>query len=218
MLSFSMGKDSVVAWLKMRQYFDRIVPVFMYLIPDLEFIERGLRYYEDYFRTPIIRVPHPSLYRMLNDRLFQTPKNVEVIEELDYPNYTHDEILSWIKDDQSVDQEVYTGVGVRASDSMNRHASIKKYGAMNLKRRQFYPVYDFRKADMIRTMRESGVKLSTEYLMFGRSFDGLDFRFMYPLKKKYPKDYERVREFFPLVDAEIKRFEFRQKHLRSMYA
>ena len=43
-LAFSAGKDSLGAWLAMRGYFSRILPVYYYGIPGLEFIERGIRY------------------------------------------------------------------------------------------------------------------------------------------------------------------------------
>jgi hypothetical protein len=64
LLSFSGGKDSIGAWLQLRRYFPEITPVFMYLIPGLSFVEESLSYFEDYFGTRIIRMPHPSLYRM----------------------------------------------------------------------------------------------------------------------------------------------------------
>jgi len=63
LLAFSCGKDSIVAWLKLRKYFKKIVPYYMYCVPNLEFVEKSLRYYEDWFGCHIARMPHPSLYR-----------------------------------------------------------------------------------------------------------------------------------------------------------
>jgi len=54
-LSFSNGKDSIAAWLVLRKYFPKIIPFYLYLIPDLEFVESGLTYYEDFFQTKILR-------------------------------------------------------------------------------------------------------------------------------------------------------------------
>ena len=75
LLAFSRGKDSVAAWLLMREYFTEIVPYFMYRVPDLSFEEDSLRYYEDYFGVKIMRLPHPSLWRMLRNNVFQSPTN-----------------------------------------------------------------------------------------------------------------------------------------------
>jgi hypothetical protein len=38
-LSFSCGKDAIAAWLELKRYFDNIVPVYMNLVPGLEFVE-----------------------------------------------------------------------------------------------------------------------------------------------------------------------------------
>ena len=40
LLAFSTGKDSIVAWLKLRRYFRKIVPYYLYCVPNLEFIEK----------------------------------------------------------------------------------------------------------------------------------------------------------------------------------
>lgn len=39
--------------------------------------------------------------------------------------------------------------------------------------------------------------------MFGRSFDGLDKRFMEPLKENRPQDFEIIKKWFPFVEADI---------------
>jgi hypothetical protein len=43
--------------------------------------------------------------------------------------------------------------------------------------------------------------------MFGRSFDGIDLRFVVPLKERRPADYRRVLEWFPLVEAAVWKYE-----------
>ena len=87
MLAFSTGKDSVVAWLEMRKYFNKITPIYLYSVPDLEFVERGLRYFEDFFKTRIVRLPHPSVYRQLNNLVFQAPENCTIIESAGLPDF-----------------------------------------------------------------------------------------------------------------------------------
>lgn len=48
----------------------------MYLVPDLSFVEASLSYYEAYFGCHILRLPHPSLYRMEQER-FQLATDTE---------------------------------------------------------------------------------------------------------------------------------------------
>jgi len=164
-LSFSGGKDSLACWLQLQKYFDRIIPFYMYLVPGLSFVEQGLSYYEDVFKTRIIRLPHPSLYRMLNNFTFQAPENCQVIADLALPNFDYDDLYRVIKEDYSLPDNVYTALGVRAVDSPNRWAAMKKYGPLNEKRQVFYPIYDWRKAQLMGAINQAGSKLPPDYVL-----------------------------------------------------
>lgn len=48
--------------------------------------------------------------------------------------------------------------------------------------------------------------LPPDYELFGRSFDGLDMRFMKPLREKRPKDFEVVKQWCPFIEADEKRW------------
>lgn len=212
LLSFSCGKDSIAAWLKLREHFSRIVPVYMYLVPSLDFVERSLRYYEDWFGARIIRMPHPSLYRWLRAFTFQAPENCAVIEDADLVEFDYDDVFNVVKASYGLPETTYTAVGVRATDSLNRWSAIKQYGAVNLERRSFYPTYDWRKDDLIRAIKQAGVELPVDYQVFGRSFDGLDYRFLKPISEHFPDDYRRILEWFPLAELEAKRMEYRERY------
>ena len=212
MLAFSTGKDSIVAWLEMKKYFRRITPIYLYSVPDLEFVERELRYYEDFFKTRIVRLPHPSVYRQLNNLVFQAPENCTIIENAGLPDFDYDDIYSIVRQELALTHDLYAASGVRARDSLNRWAAIKKYGPLNETKQTFFPIFDFTKADMVKALRESKVRLPVDYRMFGRSFDGIDYRFLAPIKEHYPRDYERILAFFPLADLELKRIEYRREY------
>jgi hypothetical protein len=59
------------------------------------------------------------------------------------------------------------------------------------------------KADVMADIERHGIKLPVDYELFGRSFDGIDYRFVKPLRDRLPKDYERIKFWFPLIDLEI---------------
>lgn len=80
LLAFSTGKDAIAAWLALREKFDAVHPYYLYLVPGLEFVEESLDYYERFFGTKIVRLPHPSLHRWLNSFTFQPPERVAVIK------------------------------------------------------------------------------------------------------------------------------------------
>ena len=207
-LAFSTGKDSIAAWLQMRKYFKRIVPYYCYCVPGLQFVEDSLRYYEDFFGTRIYRLPHRSLFRWLRGYVDQPPRRALVIERANLPgddDYNDDVIGDMIRNCAGLPDAAYVGTGVRMADSPYRRIGIKTHGAVNHNAKRFYPVYDWVKADMIREIDAAGVKLPVDYRMFGRTFDGLDYRFLKPLKEWYPEDYQRVLDWFPFAELEIAR-------------
>jgi hypothetical protein len=207
LLAFSCGKDSIAAWLTCRDRFARIVPFYMYLIPHLNFVEASLAYYEDFFGTPILRVPHPSLYRMLTGLVMQPLERIRVIEAAGLPTFDYDTLTDLIKKELGLDKHQFTASGVRAADSPTRRAAMTQYGPINWNRHYFYPVWDMLKADLIALLTDSRIALPVDYLWFGRSFDGIDYRFLEPIRHHAPQDYETIRQWFPLVEMELIRYQ-----------
>lgn len=215
-LSFSRGKDSIAAWLQLRRYGLRIIPVHLYLVPSIEFVDESLKYYEDFFQTTIYNLPHPGLYRWLRNFTFQAPERLRTIEESGLPKkYDYDELFAYIRRKQSLPPVAPVGVGVTQNDSPNRRASIKRFGPVNRKRQQFYPIFDWNKARIIQEIDESGVSLPVDYELFGRSWDGLDYRFLKPISERFPADYARILELFPMAEIELLRMEWRAKHAHA---
>ncbi len=204
-LAFSCGKDSIAAWLQMRKYFKRIVPYYCYLVPELEFVEKSLKYYEDFFGCHIYRLPHASLYRLLRNLVFQPPQNVRKIADapLVDDNYDDTMIGEIIRARANLPYEAYVGNGVRMADSPMRRLGIKNHGAVNHSQGKFYPIYDWKKADIIAALDEANVKLPIDYKLFGRTFDGIDYRFLKPIKDNFPRDYERIITWYPLAELEL---------------
>ena len=202
-LAFSTGKDSIAAWLQLRKYFQRIVPYYCYSIPGLSFVEESLRYYEVFFGCHIYRLPHRSFYRWLRGMVFQSPERVTKIEALDIPGEEYDDV----RDLEGLPPAAYVATGVRMADSPMRRIGLTTHGCINHNQKRFYPVYDWKKADLLREIDNAGVKLPVDYRMFGRTFDGLDYRFLAPIKENYPEDYRKILSWFPLADLEIRRRE-----------
>lgn len=209
-LSFSCGKDAIAAWLALRPHFERVIPFYLYLVPGLEFIEEGLSYFERFFGTKILRYPQPNLYRMLKDKVFQTPERAVVLRENDLTPLTYDEIEGTVRAKNAV-PKAFMATGVRAADSPVRRSSITKHGALNPTRRTFFPVFDWNIKEVHSAIHNSKIRLPVDYRMFGRTFDGIDERFLWPVKKYYPRDYARILEVFPLAELMLHRREFQER-------
>lgn len=207
LLRFSCGKDAIASMIQLKRHFKTIIPIYHYLHPHLNFIEKSLKYYEGFWGTKIYRVPNQVLYSQLNRGLYQTKESWDAIKKLKLPNFDNDEVNDYIKQDLGLPINTMTAIGVRAADSVNRQMVIKKFGPVNQKRKTFYPVWDWNIEKLVSEIEKEKVKLPIDYNIWGKSFDGLDYRFIKPLKENFPDDYEKLKDLFPLLDLELKRYE-----------
>lgn len=209
LLAFSLGKDSVASWLQCRKYFKHIIPFYKYLVPNLDFVEDNLRYYEDFFGQHIYRMPHPKLYAMLNGGVAQTPLTMHRINEGNlFPplNVYNDEIVTdIIRETKGLSNNVYVAVGLRVADNPMRRMNVKAHGSIIHNKKTFYPVYDWLKERLLKEFDEAGVKLSSDYQLWNNSFDGITYKYIIKIREAYPKDYEKMLKFFPLLELDIYR-------------
>lgn len=208
LLAFSLGKDSIASWLQLRKYFKRVIPFYKYLVPDLEFVEDNLKYYEDFFGTHIYRMPHPALYKMVNNGVAQSPTTWRAIDAnqpfypKDYKDQTPPDIIRYYLD---LPDEVYTAVGLRVSDSPMRRMNVKAHGAVIHNKQSFYPIYDWLKERLIREFDEAKIKLSSDYQLWNNSFDGITYKYLRDIRREYPRDWKKILDVFPLADLEFYR-------------
>lgn len=210
LLSFSCGKDSWAAWLSARDSFD-FQPYYLYLVPGLEFVDEYLGYAERVLGKRVVRLPHPSFYRMVNKAIFQAPERLRIIHAANLGEPDYDDMRDAVIEDCALPDNCWVASGVRAADSPMRRAALIKNGGINANRRQFYPCWDWNKATLIEQLQAAGIKLPVDYKIFGRSFDGIDLRFLIKLRDVFPRDYKTVLDWFPLADMEIARYEFNRR-------
>lgn len=182
------------------------MPFYRYFVPGmLSFELESLDYYERFFGTRIIRVPHPSLYRMLTNGVFQTPERFTGIQELELPCPSYEDINDLIREDEGLDPSTFVASGVRVVDSLQRRMSLNQTGAIREKTKTFWAIYDWSAQRLRDEITAANVKLPVDYLMFGCSFDGLQHHFLGPIKDRFPADYAKILEWYPLAECEIKR-------------
>lgn len=210
LLSFSLGKDSWAAWLSARDHFD-FTPYYLYLVPGLEFVQDYIGYAEAKLGKHIVQLPHPAFYRWINHATYQAPERLRTIAAVGWPNFEYDDIRAGVIEDCDLPEDVWTATGVRAADSPMRRASLIKNQGVNAKRRYFYPCWDWKKERLLAELIKADIRLPIDYKVFGRSFDGLDLRFLVKIREHFPRDYRTILDWFPLVDMEIARYEFAQR-------
>lgn len=196
-VSFSMGKDSIAAYDLCCQYFKHVYPFFMYLVRGLEFQERTLRWYERKYGNPIIRVPHFE-----NSNFFKYGSYRDFDDNV--PITSINDTYAYIR---NMTGAIWIADGERISDSIVRRAMIKNSGAIDVKRKVFHPVANWRKNDVVKYLEYKQLYLSPEQRKIGFSFASLDGKELSIINKLYPDDYKKILEIFPFVDASRKRFE-----------
>jgi hypothetical protein len=204
LLGFSMGKDSLATFHQVRRYWplENIHGYYLHVHPHLGWINRQLDYYRRELGISIRNVTHRFVHRQLGFALHQPPHHRPVIAAARWSEVEYHNIYWAIANDADVlDERPWVAQGVRAADSPIRRIVISQRGPHNIGQRVFYPIHDDRKADVVRRLHDLGVKLPVDYRLWGRTFDGLDYRFVKPLAEHFPEDYERLLELWPLVET-----------------
>lgn len=215
LLAFSRGKDSIAAWLLLREAGFRVVPFHMEIVPRLPFVQRSLAWFERYFDTPIVRVLHPNFLHWFRTMSFQGPGRCGLISALDetgllrVPSYTA--INRAVARDAGLPEDTWVAMGTRAQDSLRRRVTLRRYGPLSPRQRTFWAIFDMTTPEQIALLRQHGIRLPIDYALFGRSFDGIDWRFLKPIHDHLPADYAVIRYWFPLVHYEFIRADLAQR-------
>ena len=191
LVSFSIGKDSIVTMDLCKQYFKHVQPFFMYLVPGLKFQEDALAKYEKYWNVSIIEVPNfeaVNFYRYgsFRDTDYSVSRvNIEAIYEALRGNTG----MFWIAG------------GDKLNDSIARRAMLNYSGSIDEQNGRFYPV-------MYWTDKEIKQYIKMKHLFYpklnqelGCNFHSLSGKELSAIKRIYPQDYQRILKFFPEAEG-----------------
>lgn len=196
-VGFSGGKDSIVTLDLCFRYFKRVVPFFMFLVPNLEFQEKMLRWYENKYNTEIIRVPHFEVSEFLKYGSFTLyDHDVDIVGITDTYEYIRQKTgIHWI------------AAGERCADSIVRNAMIKQSGSIDYKRGRFYPIAYWKKNDVMQYIKHKKLYLSPEQKKLGFSFRSLAGSELAVIKENYPEDYKKILKIYPFAEAGVVRYQ-----------
>lgn len=215
LIAFSAGKDSIATALTIRDHVD-LYPIYYYAVPDLEFVEENLRYYECklFGGRRIMRYPDYRLLDWLDTGVHQTMRHMQIIDAADFtkPASNFKNHIAMLRRDaieqEGLDHRTLTAVGVRANDSPRRRMSFIQSGSIRPNTGAWFPCGWDSKDDVIAKIKKSGLSLPPDYLLFGKSWDGrLTPQFLIPIKKHFPSDYRQIETYFPIVGVEIWKYE-----------
>lgn len=205
LVGFSGGKDSTVVLDLCFKYFKHVQPYFLYMVKDLEFQEKILRYYEKRYNTKILRYPHFQVSEFLAYGTCCLADDYSPIVK------THD-MYNYIREETGI---YWLAGGERMADSIIRNAMMKRSGSIDHKRGKIYPIAYWKKKHVMAYLKNNKLPLSLESRILGFSFRSFMPEEMYKIRKHFPKDFEKIKEVFPLIEASVKKYEYYQKEIRD---
>lgn len=198
LVGVSGGKDSTVVLDLCMRFFKEVVGYAMYMPCRLDFMERTLNFYERQYGIQILRVPHFVVSDYLRYGIYRNPDlSVPILEENNVLNYVREQTNIW-----------WIAGGERVTDNMIRNAMIKRSGTIDAKRGRIYAIAYWHKDEVLHYIKTRRLKTSPEFRYLGHSLGGLDAYNMAPLKKFFPRDYERICACYPYAEVTSKREEF----------
>ena len=198
-LSFSMGKDAIASYLQLKRHFERkeLTPL---RLPRAVYRHRHAASKRvslpDAGCDPVVAAnkPHPVI-----DRLQIGTWHRQVVEERE----TVGRLI------HAVAQHAKKRRPGTAVDLLIEHvleslefAIYKAEPGDNVQVKQFDVVFDWKIDRLVDEIERSGIKLPVDYEMFGRSFDGIDYHYLAPIKERFPEDYEKILYWFPLAELD----------------
>lgn len=212
LLAFSRGKDSLAAWLFLRQFFERIIPFHLATVPHLDFVDRSLIYYEQYFETKIERLMFDETWRSFDQGWYQPPDDMDELEDLGWADYDIVDVADLLRDKYGV-PDAFCAAAIGRFDSLFRRTWFNSpKTAVNEEKYQFYPIYDWTLKQILGSIKSSGLKLAPDYLIGVRTVHGVpNIRHLERWKKVFPEDYKRMQALYPLIEARLARNEFRRR-------
>ena len=202
-LLMSHGKDSLCAWLQLRKYVDRIIPIHCGSIPGYRFASEYLDYLEAMFETRILRMMGEDLKMALVRHVYQeSPWECDAIDEaFKVPDYSKLDILEYLRMKFNLPR-AWCAVGISQNDSIDRLIYCRKTGGKNLKNRTFYPCFDWPKEELLNAIWNSGLEVAPEYKYTKRSMGGVpSATYNKVMMEHFPQDWELVKKWYPLAEV-----------------
>jgi sulfate adenylyltransferase subunit 2 len=196
------GKDSIVLLDMLSKVFEKVQPVFMYIVKDLEHIQKYIYYAECKYQVKFIQTPHFVLSNILKNGILGIKANPK--QKL----FTLSKIAQNITENTKIEWQIY---GFKQSDGLNRRLMLKTYDceAISYKSKKAYPLSTFKNIDCLNYIKHFNLIYPQNYGIKDRSSDLniADPLVLSWVKKFYPNDYMKIINIFPECDVILWRYE-----------
>lgn len=211
-LGFSGGKDSVTCLSHLLDMKIKVTPIFFFDCPEIKFVERRTKMYEDIFGIEIIRLPHPILYDYLRHQDFQPPEMIWYLDGMDFVKTSFEELTTLYMTSIGNPKGLFDVNGMKMAESLNRRLVLRKNEGINLEKKTISMIYDWTSKDVKEYLAYKKIPLADDYKIWRRSYDGVKYQYLFGVKEHYPEDWQTLCEYFPLLPLELFRYETNIKY------
>jgi 3'-phosphoadenosine 5'-phosphosulfate sulfotransferase (PAPS reductase)/FAD synthetase len=194
----SGGKDSLCCLDLAVKHFKRVIPVFMFLVPDLRFDEERLSIIKDRWGLKILHYPHLLLFKAYENSIY-CKKSIRMAKFL--KEFGLNEIYKAIMHDTGANLIIN---GAKETDSLWRKTKYFKFYTMD---NVIYPLKKWRKNDVLAYLQMNGIPVPASS---GHQSTGVDLSTpsLLWMHDNYPDDFAKMERYFPFIGAVVKRREW----------
>lgn len=196
------GKDSIALLDLLYPKFKRIVCVYMYVVPNLEHINRYISYAQKkYPRAEFIQVPHYGLFSYYKTGyLGCTQRNIR--------KYNLSELCDMIRAKYGIEWACF---GFKQSDGMNRRIMLRTYeqNAICEKTHKFFPLSEYKNSDIIDYIEQNDLIRPEKYGNTQSAGTNIsDINYLLYLRKNFPQDIKKIINEFPMVERILFEYDY----------
>lgn len=198
------GKDSIVLLDLLTKYFKRVVPVYMYIIPNLDFANKYIGWSQRKYGVQFVQTPHFAVYSYIKTGFMgikQDPKQ---------RCYTLSDIDKYVKEKLGIEWSCY---GMKQNDSLNRRLMLRTYELEGIceKTSKIYPLTHWSNKDCVNYIKAHNLMQNelSQYCAKGQSTGMSVNNLPYLLfsREFYPNDYKRICETYPLAETLVNNYD-----------
>lgn len=203
------GKDSIALLEMLSPYFRETVCVYMYMVPDLNHINKYIKWAEKRYKNArFIQTPHYAYYNYKKMGFAET-------KQIPYAEYNLSKITDKIIELTGIEWVVY---GFKQSDSLNRRLMLRGYEneITNEKTKKIYPLSRWKNKDVLNYIRKQRL---IEPLKYGNSGNtrsqGTDFTnisFLLWCRKNEPNDLKKIIAEYPDVERILFEYDYAEQN------
>lgn len=206
------GKDSIVLLDILTKYFKRVVPVYMYLVPNLDFSNKYIRWAQKKYGVKFIETPHFAFYGYVRTGFMGIKQDEK--QRL----YNLSDIDRYIKEKTGIEWSCY---GMKQNDSLNRRLMLRTYEKEGIceKTKKIYPLTHWSNKECVKYISAHNlIKNELTSFCVGRQIQSTgmgvnNLPYLLFSKINYPNDYKRICEMYPMAETLIFEYErYEQKN------